>query len=160
MIDHVGETLGTIVGWSEGCLCHSEVPALQGPDRHSFGGLAARTGTSLCPLATRRAPECAAGGLSILLQRDCDVVDVSVILDPTTLQCSQPERDLLLLDWSRARRHMRFVFSIKLAHWEQLPHVLFGVAHHCQATARRCARRASVCSRTMATRLAIIGSLT
>lgn len=142
MVDRLGEALSAISGWSEGCPCHSAAPALQGPRRHTVGGLRARIDAEACPLSTRRAPECAAGNFKALLVQLLRIVNSSVLLDPATLRCSEEQRTVLMCDFQCARRHINLVMSTKLAHWEQLPHVLFGIAHHDAAVARNCAARA------------------
>ena len=44
-------------------------------------------------------------------------------------------------DFSRARRFVVTNFQVKLHHWQQLPWILFGIAHYRSDVARACARR-------------------
>jgi hypothetical protein len=142
MADRLGETLMEIMGWAEGCPCHSDDPNLRGPARHHAAGLQARIGKKSCPLDTRRAPECAAGELLRILKRLLDLSNMSVLMDPLTLACAPGERAEILANFAAARRQLLMTFSLKLSHWQQLPHVLFGIAHHDSNRARDLARRA------------------
>jgi hypothetical protein len=137
MADRLGEALSEISGWSETCPCHGSVVALAGPERHRTRGMKARIGLDSCPLNARRAPECAAGELRQLLRRLLDIVSTEILLDPATIQCSDAQRQTLLIDFARAKGHIQLVMTTKLSHWEQLPHVLFGIAHHDVTIARR-----------------------
>jgi hypothetical protein len=142
MVDRLGETLVEVMGWAEGCPCHSSDPRLRGPARHRANGLQARIGKASCPLDTRRAPECASGEIVKILQRLLNISNTSVLMDPLTLACMPEDRGKVIGDFAAARRQLVMAFSCKLAHWQQLPYVLFGVAHHDLELARSAARRA------------------
>jgi hypothetical protein len=65
-----------------------------------------------------------------------------ILLSPRTLACPEADRNTVVFDFARARRHVLLQFQVKFSHWRQLPWVLFGVAHHVRATAQECAQRA------------------
>ena len=48
----------------------------------------------------------------------------------------------IMRDFALVRRHIWFLFSVKFAHWQQHPWLLFGVGHASEDVARRCAHLA------------------
>ena len=142
MVDRLGEALNKLALWSEQCPCHSDSCELQGADRHRVSGLRARVGMDVCPMSTRRAPEAAAGALNALVAKVWRIVNSEIAIDPATLRCKPEDRVLLLADLARARSHIQYAFTAKLAHWQQLPHILFGLGHADPEQARECGRRA------------------
>ena len=142
MVHTVGRAIDHIMFWCEACPCHGHDKTLQGKLKHSKKGLFARIGRHSCPLATRRAPECAAGDILRIFQEGLQSVCREVLLQSSFLACGEEERQLVSSDCSHAKRYCMLVASLKFSHWEQLPWVLMGVAHHCPDTARRCAARA------------------
>eukprot|EP00969_Alexandrium_andersonii_P349558 15431304-Alexandrium_andersonii.AAC.1 len=93
-----------------------------------------------CPMCGRRAAELASGSVARLLDELLNAGNGHVAV--MTANLSEAERTMVLNDYSSARRHIEFVFKIKLAHWTELPHVLCGVSHHSEAHAREAAARA------------------
>ena len=77
-----------------------------------------------------------------LVRRDFEAVRYEVATQPETSGLPTHERPILLRDLASLRRHVYFTCTLKVSWWQQLPWVLFGIAHHREATARQCARRA------------------
>ena len=48
----------------------------------------------------------------------------------------------IVRDFANLRRYVHFIFVVKCTHWQQLPWILFGVAHSNIAIARQCCKRA------------------
>lgn len=142
MVDIIGEVLQAISAWAELCPCHGESPQLKGPQRHSVSGLRRHIGGPACPLASRRAPECAGGALRDILSRLLRVGNSVLILDPAVARCREEDKQVVLSDFGLARRHCLLVVTAKLGHWNRVPWLLFGIAHHDVGVARGCAQRA------------------
>jgi hypothetical protein len=51
------------------------------------------------------------------------------------------ERVVVMMDFAQARRHLKFDFKVKLSFWQQLPWILFGLAHCDLTIARWCGQR-------------------
>lgn len=66
----------------------------------------------------------------------------SLLFAKDVAACEQTQRTEIMSDFARARRHIVFIFSVKLSHWTQLPWILFGLGHANSDVARSCARRA------------------
>ena len=86
MVNVIGRVLASVSTWAEQCPCHESDPELQGSDRDKVDGLRARIGTSLCPLACRRAPEAVAGALRAFAGQLIQVANAEILLDPRTLR--------------------------------------------------------------------------
>eukprot|EP00974_Lingulodinium_polyedra_P013613 1318252-Lingulodinium_polyedra.AAC.1 len=64
VLNKVGHALLGLSHWAEGCPCHSGAPALRQPNDYQRGrAMQQMCGQSSCPLAGKRAPECAGGAL-------------------------------------------------------------------------------------------------
>jgi hypothetical protein len=50
----------------------------------------------------------------------------------------EEERLAIILDFEKARMHLIAEFTLKLAHWQEPPHVIYGIAHYDPDTAWRC----------------------
>ena len=74
-----------------------------------------------------------------LLRGLLNILNRDIALPPSTLACSEPDRQLILADWGQARRHILLMGTLKFALWRQLPWVLIGVAHHSSEIAIECA---------------------
>ena len=113
--------------WSEGCPC----------EHHSSQQMKAT-----CPMKTRRAPELAAGQLSACLQSVFDVAHGGLLAHASMSKVREEERQMVLVDFAAARQHIDLSLRVKLSHWQQLPYVLFGLGHACEAVQRSSAQRA------------------
>lgn len=82
-----------------------------------------------CPLTGMRAPELAVGALSDVLDMLWRVGQAIALLSPAMALVSREDRGDILQDFVRARRHVRFVFSVKTSMWQHLPRVLSSIAH-------------------------------
>ena len=101
--------------WAESCPCqqhHSQAEA------------------DSCPLKSCRAPELACGALPVLLQRSLDRAHAELLSFPELSVLSEADLQVVIADWTAARKHVQLLCEIKLAHWQQHPYVLFGIAHH------------------------------
>ena len=142
MVSELGNIIEHIMFWCESCPCHGHDEALQGKAKHTKKGLFARIGLHSCPMASRRAPECAAGQILEFIRQGLQSLRGVVTLQNSFLACSESDRQVVLSDCSHAKRHCMFVATVKFANWEQLPWVMMGVAHHDVDVARQCASRA------------------
>ena len=48
---------------------------------------------------------------------------------------------MIMSDFAIARRHLVFIFRVKLGHWRSLPWHMFGIAHPDEDKARACMQR-------------------
>ncbi|CAE7765568.1 unnamed protein product [Symbiodinium sp. CCMP2592] len=142
MIKHIGETIDHIMFWCESCPCHGHNTALQGKSKHRLPGLHSRIGMASCPLQARRAPECAAGRLLEIAREGFQASQREVLLSPSLASGSEADQTAVINDFNHARRYSMLVCTLKFSHWEQLPWLLLGIAHHDTQTARSCAARA------------------
>ena len=109
-LDRIGECLSSLAHWAEGCPCHSGLPVPRGPARHHSRQVAR---PPACPLASRRAPECASGALREIMRRMFDIVNASLAICPSMLPCSEEERARILAEFARARRFIQFGLQVK-----------------------------------------------
>eukprot|EP00974_Lingulodinium_polyedra_P015013 1452633-Lingulodinium_polyedra.AAC.1 len=142
MADYIAEALLHLMRWAESCPCHGCDLTLRGAARHQSAGLRSRIGQAACCMASRRAPECAAGQLMVMARRLLNTANTAVLMAPSTLACDEADRLLILGDLARARRHILLQMQLKVSFWRQLPWVLWGVAHHSRTVAEECAKRA------------------
>jgi hypothetical protein len=143
MIDCVAECLQEVGTWAESCPCHGNDPSLAGPSRHLrvrfFGD---RTGLQTCPMRTRRAPEMANNAVLRCLRQLLAIAAPSLLLMPCIAATSPIDRNAILFDFGRAKRHILLFFQVKSGHWRTLPWILAGIAHEDAAVARQCSQRA------------------
>ena len=142
MVSELGETIEHVMHWCESCPCHGHDEELQGKAKHSKTGLFARIGLCSCPLASRRAPECAAGAILKVIEQGLQSLQRTVMLQDSFLACGEDARQVVLSDCNHAKRYCVLVARMKFSHWEQLPWVLMGLGHHEADAARRCGARA------------------
>ena len=142
MVKQLGDTIEHVMNWCEACPCHGHDESLQGKAKHSKKGLFARIGLHSCPMASRRAPECAAGAILEVIRQGLQSMERGLVLHSSFLACDEGARQVVLSDSSHGKRYCMLVANIKFSHWEQLPWVLMGVAHHDADKARQCASRA------------------
>ena len=122
-------------------------------------------GVSLCPLCSCHAPELAAGDLQNVVQHAFDTMVVQLRLHACMADLSEAQRASILFDYGRCRAHLVFHLQLKLAHWGQLPWLLFGLCHWDVDVARYCMRRAlplfdaGACSHWLAVTLLAVNSL-
>jgi hypothetical protein len=107
MIDCVAECLQEVGTWAESCPCHGNDPSLAGPSRHLrvrfFGD---RTGLQTCPMRTRRAPEMANNAVLRCLRQLLAIAAPSLLLMPCIAATSPIDRNAILFDFGRAKRHI------------------------------------------------------
>ena len=113
MIALVGSVLQSISGWSEGCPCHDWDPQLHAATY--WRRRVARQwllGKKACPMATRRAPECAAGALFSMAANLFNIAQADFLLRPDILGFCEDTRAVVLRDLEALRRHVRFTASL------------------------------------------------
>jgi hypothetical protein len=143
MIKRIGDALLYLAAWSEGCPCHTDDETLRAPTREQrVRRFKTRFGSATCPMLTRRAPECAAGSLEVIIRRMFEEAQNNILLSHAVAKLSPPERAEVLRDFAEAKRHVFFTMTLKLSFWRQLPWVLFGIGHQNSETARACGHRA------------------
>ena len=142
MTHELGQTIEHVMNWCESCPCHGHDKLLQGQKKHGKTGLLSRIGLSTCPLAGRRAPECAAGKVLSVLREGFSATHSRVLLSPHLAACGAEDQQTVVSDCSHARRYATLVASLKFSNWAQLPWVLLGIAHHNPDDARQCAAQA------------------
>ena len=118
--------------WAESCSCHFHIlhgDLANGIDASPLDVPAnVRQAAQSCPLRGRRCPELAAGELMTLIASLYDVSRAAMLKDiPPELSASQ--RSNIISDYERARACLLGTFTVKLAHWQQPPYVMFGLAH-------------------------------
>ena len=143
----VEQKLQSLSKWAEGCPCHSKMLShLSRKQVETFlgdclGGERINPHKLACPFASRRAPELAAGHIQDFFQELSQHGEAQLLSDPQSLQATESEQ----FEASTMFRHCVgrvFLFlKIKLAHWQQLPHVWCGMAHWDRAVAQQCAAR-------------------
>lgn len=142
MLAHVADALAGLAGWSEGCPCHDHGAEASTTHHHRHQELFERTGHRSCPMATRRAPECAAGDMVSQVQGLFSTLSGHVLMSPGMRRLKDEEKSMILTDFAAARKHVYLTVALKLSFWRHLPWVLFGIAHHQEHKARASARRA------------------
>eukprot|EP00969_Alexandrium_andersonii_P281945 12463674-Alexandrium_andersonii.AAC.1 len=120
--------------WAEGRSCHPVHPAFQAPARHEHFTARVR---NPCPSRGMRAAECARGDFRGFLELLMGVAQGTLLTDPRAVAFSEVDRANTMADFAAARRHILFTARVKLAHWQQLPLELFGLAHTDPASARQ-----------------------
>ena len=126
--------------WAEWCHCHPrEDPA--GSWQRRCSAFKQAYGVATCILRSCRAFACAAGEPLEFLNRLLSRANTELRLDPTMRGLSPEERRVIMSDFAAARRHLVFIFLVKLGHWRSLPWHLFGIAHPDEEKARACMQR-------------------
>ncbi len=142
MIDTAGEVLEMFSAISESCPCHRGVLRLRGPSRHQRQRrLMEETGRTVCPMASRMAPEFAGGEHFGLVRRLASMAQSALTLSAAFVALDEAGRGVVARDWASARRHIIFMMQLKLGFWRQLPWLLFGLAHGSAEVARECGAR-------------------
>ena len=136
--------LDGLEAWIEGCACHDHLfrDVSHRKRRRRLAKLFhqdRRHGTGTCPLRGRRAAEFAAGEfeniLECLLREKLDAVPVRL-----SDGMSEADRGVIVRDVELAKAYLKFGVQAKFAHWQKLPWLLCGMAHHWQSEARCVAR--------------------
>ena len=76
-----------------------------------------------------------------ILNRLLSRANTDLLLDPAMRGLSAEERRVIMSDFAAARRHLVFIFRVKLGHWRSLPWHMFGIAHPDEDKARACMQR-------------------
>lgn len=130
MICRGGDVLRHLAGWSEGCPCHPLPERTDAARGQSRNDLMTDIGMHSCPMATRRAAECACGAVDNLVDELFTTRSAELLFDDVLREASPEERGRVLQDFAALRRHVVFTLNIKLSFWKQLPWIAFGISHH------------------------------
>ena len=126
MLQLCGRAIQHVTAWSEGCPCHTTHRS----QHDSLGFITKRSAVhNRCPMASRRAPEAAAGHLLRCIEDALRAVNSSLLLSSDFVECGDVERAAILADLGAARRHILLQFHLKLGHWCQNPWRLCALAH-------------------------------
>ena len=143
MLDTIGECFECMARWGESCPCHSEKVELKGMTRWKRGrAMTQEIGKESCPMRSLRAPCCANGEHFLHLRDLTRTTNNALLLNPYVSRLSAIDRAIVLGDFARSRQHVQLCLQIRMSFWQQLPHVLFGIAHFDKAIAVACAGRA------------------
>ena len=140
MLDEIPPLLAS---FGEGCNCHEPwashlSPAARGQLLQAHYG----KGIHTCPMAGMRAPEIVCGGLTLAIQEIWQTTEAKILtipLLPKASPLSSREWELLISDFKQAQDLLLSLFRIKTAFWNQLPHLLVGLANNDEGLARDCA---------------------
>eukprot|EP00969_Alexandrium_andersonii_P125075 5529150-Alexandrium_andersonii.AAC.1 len=133
-------------GYVSGCPCHGDEFWMQGRNRWSrrsaFSALCGDPDAMTCPMTGCRAPEMATGVFSEVLEsrlrRSTSQLVWSILLTWQTPDI----RQRLMDDWNVGVGIIRGSIMSKIAYWQELPHILAGLAASRPEDASRCAERA------------------
>ena len=131
----VSSTLEHISYWGESCPCDKLCSDEEAHHDHKPTRLT-------CPLASRRAPELAAGAINDILHQAFAVSHGTLLCNAAFQKLKETDQHMILRDFAAARQRIVFGLSMKLGMWGQLPYCLFGLSHHNPEKASACARRA------------------
>ena len=129
-----------LVSWAEACYCHECI--LQGLKQHQKHQVLkehfAAVGGCSCPMAGKRAPELAAGHLETVFNEMCQQALAGIFLD-MPLPLSAADQTHIISELQRAQNHVKLALFAKLQHWQRMPWLACGLAHHEESVARRVA---------------------
>ena len=129
-----------LASWAEGCYCHEKVlQDLSLYKRREILNLHYESaGTFVCPMAGKRAPELAAGQIEHVYQGVCEQALSRLLLD-ARLPLPQESQQEVISELQRAQAHVKLLLRTKLQHWQRMPWLACGLAHHDESVARRIA---------------------
>ena len=142
MVDIMAVLFMMLSAWFDSCPCHYEhpgAPDFTSRERRSYWSEKLRTP---CVMVCRRAPEWAAGEVFHMLKALLDFAAIALLFELAAAGVGDEDRACIMQDFACIRRQLWFVFQIKFGHWQQLPWILFGLAHERAGIARWCVRRA------------------
>ena len=125
VVHEVGYQAEVLGRWSEGCPCHDS-------HRLVWHSSTAEERRELpkppsCEFQSCRAPELACGSAMHAFRRAIWTSQQNIVQHVAGLSTAEQTR--LRLDWDTARAKIEVQLSFKLAHWQQLPHILCGLGH-------------------------------
>ena len=133
-----------LASWAEDCYCHERVcERLSQHKRHEV--LKAHYETiCVCPMAGKRAPELAAGHIQNVFRDICEKSLTELLFD-SPLPLGPENQQHIVSELQRAQNHVQLLLFTKLQHWQRMPWLACGLAHHDEATARRVAQQILAC---------------
>ena len=130
----------TLASWCEGCPCHEE--AVNQPTRwmreakyRQIAGAAASQHRP-CPVKGCRAPGVACGDHLATFDKIYTMEALCIMGSTSSSNLAPEDRDSILKEMNIARSVLHQSFSQKAYFWQQIPHLLCGLAHHDPAKAR------------------------
>ena len=127
MLSNRSEVFDALARWGEGCACHPELPELNGLGRRQRGQELLNIISELfCPLRALQAPSFAAGRCFELMNDVLEMANANLLMNADVMGCSTSDRNTLLADFAKARRHIRFILTTRLAWCRYLPWILAG----------------------------------
>lgn len=142
MLYTIGVVAEHIFAWLESCACHSDLSlgALNWcTARQHFARL--HSGVRACPLRGRRGPELAAGDLQKLVSQVSRLNPAHVMFGATG-GLTASERRRVMSDFETVKQSLTFTLQLKFSCWSRLPHLLVGLGHYSEDSARDVAHRA------------------
>ena len=133
-----------LASWAEDCYCHERVcEHLSQHKRHEVLKPHYET-ICVCPMAGKRAPELAAGHIQNVFRDICEKSLTELLFD-SPLPLGPENQQHIVSELQRAQNHVQLLLSTKLQHWQRMPWLACGLAHHDEATARRVAQQILAC---------------
>ena len=127
--------------WYDGCPCHSvELTSDKINSWQKRAKLRERLGGT-CVMGSRRGAEFASGAMLAFVRRILEVSAHVILAELTQLGMRQDELGSIMLEFSRARRHIYFTMVVKHSYWGHEPWCFFAIAHFSEDIARRAAQR-------------------
>ena len=141
MVDVLAFMVLWLSNWYDACPCHSEqLSADQINNWRKRAALRERLGGD-CIMGSRRGPEFACGAMHQFVKRLMEVSSNVILAEITQLGLTQADIGSIMLEFSRARRHIYFTMLVKHSYWAHEPWCLFAIAHHNVQLARLAAQR-------------------
>ena len=147
----VEKDVQALAGWAEACPCHGDLLSCTsryvsecffaeslGTKSHTLGV----TGRKSCPLSSCRAPELAGGELASFFAKMSQSGEMSLFSSAEAAEASETAKREASLIFRHCRSRIKFFLTLKLSHWQRLPHLLCGLAHFNESKARECATKA------------------
>ena len=129
-----------LASWAENCTCHEFV--CEGMSQYKRQELLKTHYeiTGVCPMAGKRAPELAAGHAEHVFQEICDRALADILID-APLPLPPEGQQQIISELQRAQNHLKLLLFAKLQHWQRMPWLACGLAHHSEDVARDVARK-------------------
>jgi hypothetical protein len=139
MMNTVCNILRKAIMWAESCSCHWCIlqPGVNVEMPVAFG-----RAVSECPMRCRRAADLASGEFQAMIELECEVTGVTLLVDLLPMPMTDAVRMALVQEFDMARAHMTFYFTAKLSYWLEFPYSVAAISHHEPLVAKAMMRRA------------------
>jgi hypothetical protein len=127
MMKKMCDILRRAILWAESCSCHWPIfqPGVNVELPEAF-----RRVVSECPMRCRRAADLASGEFQTMIEHECELSGVALLVDLLPMPVSDAERMALLQEFDMARAHLTFYFTAKLSYWLEFPYCVAALSHH------------------------------